>query len=396
MDASLANIDPSKVLQLVERLDFPRVVGSDGENRAFEIIREEMERFGVPVAFEEFTSPWMDFTQAFVEIGSKQLPIEPLISPVYNHKWLPIPKTVEIEGRLIDGPIPEHETEAYIALRKQCEIDRPCMPGTSAQVFVCPPEDSFIAYYLACHKLIPSAYLNIEYAASLLQSIGSVCRFYWDSREVDKTLRNMTAEIKGTKIPNEIILVGAHIDSWPGTVGASDNASGTAMLVEFANWFVAHPPVRTVRFVWFTGEELDRRGSRAYVTMHSQDKDTVCLYVNLDSGVSIEHSKPRVAVTGSSRLIGALQQLMVEIGKDIPVFESEFGSTDTVAFHNQGIATVHVCARYRTPYPHPHLPTDRFDKLDIKKLRLIGGLSLSIIDAAQKGELPLETQRDRR
>jgi len=48
MDASLLNIDPSKVVQLVKRLDFPRVVGTDGGKQAFEIIREEMDKLSIP------------------------------------------------------------------------------------------------------------------------------------------------------------------------------------------------------------------------------------------------------------------------------------------------------------------------------------------------------------
>lgn len=178
------------------------------------------------------------------------------------------------------------------------------------------------------------------------------------------------------------------------------------MLIEFARWFVRHPPVRTVRFVWFTGEELDRRGSRAYMKMHSQDEDTICLYVNIDSGVSIEHGRPKAVVTGETKLTSAVRDLLVKIEKDISVEGREFssvdkskpGSGDDWAFQVHDIPTVFIGARQQKPYPHPHLPTDRFDKLDINKIQLIGDLRLTIIDEVQKAlhNVLLLIQRDQR
>ena len=54
---------------MVRKLDFPRVVGTDGEKRGFEAIAEETEALGVPVNFEEFPSPWAELQRALVEVG---------------------------------------------------------------------------------------------------------------------------------------------------------------------------------------------------------------------------------------------------------------------------------------------------------------------------------------
>jgi Zn-dependent M28 family amino/carboxypeptidase len=144
---------------------------------------------------------------------------------------------------------------------------------------------------------------------------------------------------------------------------------------------------RTIRLVWFTGEELDRRGSRAYVAAHAYDQDVICLYVNVDSGFTIEHGEPQIAVTGRSGVVKMIEDLTVRIGWRVRVHESSSVSNDTVPFQERGIPTVFVYARLETPGPHPHLPTDRFDKLDADKIKLIGGLSLAIIDATQQNVL---------
>jgi len=383
----LVSIDPLNVMRLVQRLDFPRVLGSCGESRAFDLLAEEMIKLGVPVGFEEFDAPWVEFNEAFIEIDGNRIPIEPLINPAFSSEWLPIPMIVEVKGELVEIPVGERNAKPCIALRRRFDHERPCIAGTLAQLFACPPQEDFVAYYLASDKVIPSGYVSGAYQELLSQSMGKECRFCWNSSEWRKTFRNMVVEIRGTELDDEAIIVGAHIDSWPGTVGASDNASGCAMLVEFARWFADHPPVRTVRFIWFTGEELDRRGSHAHMALHSEDSVRIRLYINVDSGFSIDHGEPRIAVTGGNELIGAIEDLLAETRKCVAVYESTPTHDDRVAFREHGIPTVWVCASLETPLPHPHLPSDRYSRLDISKLGSIGNLSLSIIDAAQRSHL---------
>ncbi|MBK7580434.1 MAG: M28 family peptidase [Myxococcales bacterium] len=68
---------------------------------------------------------------------------------------------------------------------------------------------------------------------------------------------NFEVELRGSKTPDEIVLVGAHYDSAPGTPGADDNASGSAALLQLALRLSAlpRPPARTLRFVAFVNEE---------------------------------------------------------------------------------------------------------------------------------------------
>ncbi len=78
------------------------------------------------------------------------------------------------------------------------------------------------------------------------------------------TWSNYYVEIPGIEAPNEVILVGAHFDSVPGTPGADDNASGTAAALEIARVLKDRPMRRTVRIVFFNLEEIDLNGSVAH------------------------------------------------------------------------------------------------------------------------------------
>jgi carboxypeptidase Q len=86
----------------------------------------------------------------------------------------------------------------------------------------------------------------------------------------DPQAYNTVAEIPGTDKKDEVVMAGAHLDSWHAGTGATDNAAGSAVVMEAARILKALgiKPRRTVRFVLWSGEEQGLLGSRAYVKRH--------------------------------------------------------------------------------------------------------------------------------
>ena len=86
-------------------------------------------------------------------------------------------------------------------------------------------------------------------------------------------LYNVIADIPGTELPDEYVIVGGHIDSWDGATGATDNAAGCATTLEAARILMAAgaKPKRTIRFMLWSGEEQGLLGSRAFVEENRQD-----------------------------------------------------------------------------------------------------------------------------
>jgi carboxypeptidase Q len=106
---------------------------------------------------------------------------------------------------------------------------------------------------------------------------------------------NVVAEIPGGAKKNEVVMLGAHLDSWHGGTGATDNAAGCAVVLEAARILKALgvPLDRTVRVALWSGEEQGLLGSRGYVKAHFADPVTMALkpeharlsgYFNLDNG----------------------------------------------------------------------------------------------------------------
>ena len=100
---------------------------------------------------------------------------------------------------------------------------------------------------------------------------------------------NLDVEIKGTKSPSEIVIIGAHYDSVVGTPGANDNGSGTAAMLFLAKHFAKSKPERSLRFVAWTNEEppyFQNRGlmgSWVYAEKCRQEKQDIVAVLSLET-----------------------------------------------------------------------------------------------------------------
>jgi len=99
---------------------------------------------------------------------------------------------------------------------------------------------------------------------------------------------NTIAEITGSKYPDEVVIVSAHLDSWDGpmSLGTTDNGTGSSVVLEAARLLsVANAkPDRTIRFILWTGEEQGLLGSTAYVKSLSEDERSKISAVFVDDG----------------------------------------------------------------------------------------------------------------
>jgi len=109
-----------------------------------------------------------------------------------------------------------------------------------------------------------------------------------NGRYTDKPVpgRNWIAEIPGSEKPEEVVIVGGHLDSWDLGTGATDNATGSMMALETLRAIKALglKPKRTIRMVLWEGEEQGLLGSRAYVEAHKGELDRIQAVLVNDMG----------------------------------------------------------------------------------------------------------------
>jgi carboxypeptidase Q len=97
---------------------------------------------------------------------------------------------------------------------------------------------------------------------------------------------NTVAEIRGTEKPDEVVIIGGHLDSWDLGTGATDDGTGAMTVLAAARALqkLGVQPKRTIRFVMFTGEEQGLNGSRAYIKSHAAELPKISGMLVLDIG----------------------------------------------------------------------------------------------------------------
>ncbi|MGH9258540.1 MAG: M20/M25/M40 family metallo-hydrolase, partial [Acidimicrobiales bacterium] len=97
---------------------------------------------------------------------------------------------------------------------------------------------------------------------------------------------NTLAEIPGSDLKDQVVMLGAHLDSWFGATGATDNGAGSVVMMEAIRILktLGLQPRRTIRIALWSGEEQGLLGSRNWVKNHVAELDSISAYVNVDNG----------------------------------------------------------------------------------------------------------------
>ena len=175
---------------------------------------------------------------------------------------------------------------------------------------------------------------------------------------------NVVGEIRGTQNPEQIVVVGGHLDSWDLAEGTTDNGMGTTTTLGAAEAIVksGYKPRRTLRFVLFTGEEEGLLGSLAYVKTHKDELANHVAAVILDNG---QGPVKAFNLGGRADLIPAVKELAEKLEgfDDLTVNDNVVFGTDTGPFTLHGLPGINLgqdSPEYK--YTH-HSAADTYDKV---------------------------------
>jgi len=188
--------------------------------------------------------------------------------------------------------------------------------------------------------------------------------------ESPATERNVIAEIPGANC-RDIVLVGAHFDSWDRAQGADDNGTGVAAILEAARIFkgLGIAPRCTIRFAFFSGEEQANLGSRAYVKTHGDELDRTRAFVMMDDGAQVPLG---FKTNGRRDLVAPLQEVLsglIALGADEISAEADMES-DNASFMVAGVPSLTLKVAPGDYDVRHHAITDTFDKIDPHTLAL--------------------------
>lgn len=182
---------------------------------------------------------------------------------------------------------------------------------------------------------------------------------------------NVVAEIRGWEKPDEVIILGAHLDSWELGTGALDDGCNSALVIDVARALRAagQQPRRTVRFVLFSGEEQWMLGSRAYVEAHRAEMDRTVAAVFYDSGIG---RVTGYSLGGRKDIEAAVEEILepvASLGSNQHTTDA-FAGTDNFDFLLEGVPTLVANQEEANYIANYHASSDTFDKVDIRELKV--------------------------
>ena len=181
----------------------------------------------------------------------------------------------------------------------------------------------------------------------------------------DNNAYNVAGEIPGKSKPEEVVILGAHLDSWDLGTGATDNGAGSIAVLEAARILggLKLGQARTIRFILFGGEEQGLLGSRAYVAAHKDEMERVSGAFVVDTGtgkvrgIGTEGIKDEIPVF--TDILAPLKQIGV-----LYVNDRNQAGTDHMSFAMAGVpgfAFFQDAIEYREKTHHSQ--TDTLDKI---------------------------------
>jgi carboxypeptidase Q len=218
-------------------------------------------------------------------------------------------------------------------------------------------------------KKIPHAAITVEDAMMIHRIINRgekvVIRLEMEAQTLpDVPSRNAIGEIRGSEKPDEVIVLGGHIDSWDVGQGAMDDGGGLVVAWEALNLLkrLGLKPKRTIRVVGWTNEETMGRGGLAYAAAHKADADKHVLAVESDGGVFAPQS---LDFTGSDSARAIMKQIGALLNRVGPIaIGANGGGADIEPMMELGVPGVGLEVDGSKYFWFHHTEADTMDKLD--------------------------------
>ena len=224
---------------------------------------------------------------------------------------------------------------------------------------------------------------NVTVRLNLINRIGSAYK-----------ARNVIAEIRGSERPDEIVLIGAHLDSWELGTGAQDNGVNSATVIDIARGIkqLGLTPRRTICFALFTGEEQGMFGSAGYVKSHAAELDRHVAMVTYDIGSGRTNG---FFLNGREELRRVVEEAMGAVPSLRLTQNSIDGidGTDNYDFLLSGVPNL-VANQDGVPYlPDYHAESDVFDMVDQTEAKRNAAIaSVLVWGLAERAERPAPRQ----
>ncbi|HEY5534405.1 MAG TPA: M20/M25/M40 family metallo-hydrolase [Ignavibacteria bacterium] len=190
---------------------------------------------------------------------------------------------------------------------------------------------------------------------------------------------NVIGEIKGSEFPEEIILVGGHLDSWDTGEGAHDDGAGIVQGIEVLRLYkeLNIKPKHTIRFVAYMDEEIAQRGARKYAEIVKSMNEKHIAAIESDGG---GFTPTGFSIDASDTVVSVMQKwLRILRPYDLFFIEKGGSGVDVWFLKDQGFPLIGLDVDSQRYFDSHHSPNDVFEKVNRRELQLGSAAMASLI-----------------
>ena len=291
------SIYKERAFEVLKKISFERIAGTDKELECAHIIEEECKKVGLDVVIEDFeidspeiyeakfkvTKP-VEYEFTCIGVGkSGNTPDEGVSAPLCYVENGMAANLLDAKGKIVlltggdpdtIGKVQKAGAVGYIQIHGSLFDSEEMIKEIRTRNIRKKPFEEFN---------IPGVVIHILDAQKLLrmnpEEVNIVLKQDGDKKA---TSHNVIATIPGTEKPEEIITFTAHYDSVIYSSGAWDNGTGSLTIMELMHYFNVNKPKRTLKFIWCGSEEIGLVGSRAYCEKHQEEMKNTLFNINVD------------------------------------------------------------------------------------------------------------------
>jgi carboxypeptidase Q len=230
---------------------------------------------------------------------------------------------------------------------------------------------------------IPALAISTKHADALSKLLKEEkdLQFYMENHSVmleDAPSFNVIGEMKGTEFPEQIIVVGGHLDSWDLAQGAHDDGAGCVQSIEVLRLFNAmgFKPKHTVRAVMFMNEENGLRGGLKYAELAEKNKEKHLVAIESDRGGFTPRGFTMTAPKEVRDKIKSWKPLLEPYG--LTDFDQEGGGADIGPLGRQDVPVMEYLPDSQRYFDYHHTREDTIDKVSKRELEL-GAASMAAL-----------------
>lgn len=358
-------ISPYKV---VKDLNFERLAGSANEKKAIDVISGYVKQLGLKPVLEAFELVSFDAGQAEISVEGRTFSALPygLNESARLEGELCVLENIEIL-ELNKGAFKDKIVMCYGFSRGMT----PKLKAAGVKAYIGMGRPHWAATSLSHRQgsyrngYVHSLTISHDEAIKLRRYDGKRIQITIEQKVAKRKANNIIIDIPGKGYDENLTIACGHYDTVAHSVGASDNSGGTIALLKILEYFARNQPLRDLRVIFFSGEELGLLGSQAYVKQHlAEIKDRLKLVVNIDvSGDAIGND--HFQVTGTNELIGYVDGITKEIGLAFKT-ALDIYSSDNMPFTPYEIPSVNIFRAGGKATSMIHTPADSLKNIGPK------------------------------